>query len=51
MSTMILRTTTPTVVRATDITIDPPPEQPIALFTAEEERRWAGWLGSSLPGA
>ena len=33
-----------TVLRATEITVDLPPEQAIALFTPEGERRWAdGW--------
>ena len=33
-----------TVRRATDITVDLPPEQAMALFTPEGERRWAeGW--------
>jgi hypothetical protein len=35
---------TKTMCRATEITVDLPPEQAMALFTAEGERRWAdGW--------
>jgi hypothetical protein len=37
-------TMTRTVHRATEITVGLPPEQALALFTAEGERRWAeGW--------
>jgi hypothetical protein len=33
-----------TVCRATEITVELPPEEAMALFTAEGERRWAdGW--------
>lgn len=33
-----------TVLRATEITVDLPPEQAMELFTPEGERRWAdGW--------
>jgi len=40
---MILSMST-TVRRATDITVELPPEQAMALFTPEGERRWAhGW--------
>jgi hypothetical protein len=40
---MILSMTT-TVLRTTQITVGLPPEQAMALFTPEGERRWAeGW--------
>lgn len=43
MCSMILSMST-TVLRATEITVDLPPEQAVQLFTPEGERQWAnGW--------